>query len=428
MKVDIKDISPVLKEMKLTIEAEKALEDYTSVLNSFRQYAALPGFRKGKAPLAMIERSFSNHIREEFYNQKLKEYYSSALETHKLNPVNQGEALAVDWEKGQDLNVTFRFEVMPEIRLIKTSGLNIPYEEIQFEPRMLTDTLEDFRYRMAVETDSQDVAVPGDKISATFNLPAADSFPSRKVEKNFILGTNPFSEVFNKNLTGVKPGDEIKTILFDKDQEIRDDDFDPDIAGKEIPVMINAVKKIILPELNDEFAKDLEYDSLDAMKSKIENELKLKIKRDNQERLRTVVMDKLIEENPFDLPGSMIKKYAESMARPYAKAYKIDLEKIMPMYSQIAAINLKSYYILEEIKKKDNIQITEQDREELIREAAAGINMDLEKYRKLYEKQLQSDDFTAKVEERKIIARIVASSKFVPYPNQDLKKNLPAEK
>ncbi|KQC08283.1 MAG: hypothetical protein APR54_04845 [Candidatus Cloacimonas sp. SDB] len=423
MKIEIRDISQVEKEMKLIVEPEVATKDYNGILNRVRNHISIPGFRKGKSPLSMIERNYADYIKEEFYNQKLGEYYKAALDQENINPVNQGEATDVKWEKGKELEATFKFEIMPEIKVEKYKDLEIPFEELKFKKEMVLETLEDFRKKMAVEIDAE-TAEKGDKLSLTINfLKDENGEIPKSIEREIILGNNQYSADFDKNLTGKKVNDEVKTKLFTPEQETEEEDFTGDIKNKNFLVKINTIKRAELPELNDEFAKDLEYDSFESMKNKVEEDLKVKIKTENKNRLKDAILSRLIEENPFELPSTLIRKYAENLAKPYADAYKISMDQIIAYYEKIAEFNMKSHYILEELKKIENIEITDDDIEATINKAAANMDMELEKYKKMYKKQINSEDFKYAIAERKLLDLIENSSNFVPYPQEnDLKE------
>jgi len=428
VKIELKDTSSTQKEMTLTIEADVASKDYQKILTGLRQYASVPGFRKGKAPLNMVERLYGENIKEEFYNQKLKDYYKKALEEKKIKPINQGEATKVEWEKGKELVVVFKFEVMPDIEIKKYSALEIPYEKIEFKQQMVDVTLEDYRQKVANEIDTDSPSEKNDKITAKITFLNDDASDGKTIERTFLLGDNSYSENFNNNLTGAKVGDQIKTKLFSQGQEIKDNEIESKFYESTARVEIISIKSKQLPDLNDEFAKDLEYDSLSDMKKKIAAELKLKIKQENEQRLRSAIIGKLIEENPFDLPSSIIHSYAESMAKPYADNYKVSMEKIVPMYYKMAEYNIKSHYIMEKLLKIKNVEISEQEKAELISEAALNLNMELEKYKKMYANQIQSEEFTRAAKEKKLIKMIADDSKFVPYPKEEIKADSPDKK
>lgn len=421
MKIEIKDITQCEKEITVTVDKNEALQEYNKVLRNFKNYVVIPGFRKGKAPLNMIERTYGDHAKEEFYNQKLGEFYKKAIDEKEQNPINQGELTDVKWEKGKELVATFKYEIMPTINVDKFEGLEVPFEETEFQKQMVDDTIEDFRQKTATE-EKVETAEKGDIITAQVKFLDDEGNVTKEVQRVFALEDNSYSKTFNKNLSGCKVGDEIKTKLFTKSQQSEDEEIGEDIKDREFLVEVKEIKRKVLPELNDDFAKDLEYNSLKDLKEKIEEELKKKLAKDNAERKSQSIATALVENNPFDVPTSMVKNYAENMAKPYAEQYKIELEKIAPMYEKIAEFQLKNHFIIDALKKTQEIEVTDEDKEAAIKEAAENLNMEVDKYKEMYKKQIESDDFKYALEEKKLMDMIETSCKFVPYPKEEKKK------
>ena len=256
MKTSIKEISQCVRELTITIESETALVDYNKIVNQFKNYVAIPGFRKGKAPVSMIEKSFGPQIKDEFYNQKLGDYYKEAIDSEKIHPINHGEAAEFEWEKGKELVVTFKYEIMPEIKVEKYKGLKIPFEPVKFKKEMVEATLDEYRNKMATET-SVETADNGNIIEATFKFLDDNDVVTKEVSRKFVLAENQYSKSFNTKLLGAKAGDEIRTKLFTKSQESEDKDITDNIKDRDFLVKINTIKRKDVPEFNDEFAKDL---------------------------------------------------------------------------------------------------------------------------------------------------------------------------
>jgi len=420
LKTKIKEISQCVRELTITIEAGTAIADYNKTVNQFKKYVAIPGFRKGKAPLAMVEKSFGPQIKDEFFNQKLGDYYKEAIDAEDIHPINQGEAAEFEWNKGEDLVVKFKYEVMPEIKVEKYKNLEIPFEAVKFKKEMVDATLDDYRNKMATETPIE-TAETGSIIDATVKFLGENDEVTKEVNRKFVLGENQYAKTLNTKLTGTKVDDEIKTKLFTKSQKSTDNEIDNNIKDRDFLVKINAIKQKVVPEINDEFAKDLEYDSLKDLNNKIEEELKKKIEEDNKNNVKTAVLSKLIDENPFEIPQSIVMQVAENMAKPYAEQYKMELAQMTQMYMSVADFNLKGHYLIEEIKKLEKIKITDEEKEDIIKTAAANVDMELDKYKKVYKKQLESSDFTYAAEEDKIIELIKKSSKFVALPKEEKK-------
>ena len=420
MKTSIKETSQCVRELTITIESENAIADYNKIVNQFKKYVAIPGFRKGKAPISMIVKSFGPQIKDEFYNQKLGEYYKEAIDAENIHPINQGEASDFEWEKGKDLVVTFKYEVMPEIKVNKYKSLEIPFEPVKFKKDMIDATLDEYRNKMATETPVE-ISETGCIIDATLKFLDENDKVTKEVNRKFVLGENQYSKSFNTKLTNLKVDDEVKTKLFTKSQKSEDSEIDNSIKDRDFLVKINTIKLKVIPEINDDFAKDLEYDSLKDLNSKVEEELKGKIEEDNKNNMKSAVLAQLIDENSFELPQSIVKQVAENMAKPYAEAYKMELDQMTQMYMSVAEFNLKGHYLIDEIKKIEEIKISDEEKEIIIKEAAENVNMDLEKYKKMYKKQIESSDFTYAAEEDKVIEIIKESSRFVALPKESKK-------
>jgi len=417
MKTSVKELSQCVRELTLTVDAEKATNDYKQIVNQFKKFVSIPGFRKGKAPISMLEKSFGPQIKDEFYNQKLGDYYKEALEAEDVHPINQGEPQEFNWEKGSDLVVTFKYEVMPDIKVDKYKELEIPFEPVKFKKDMVDGTLDEYRNKMATETPVE-VAEKGNIIDATVKFLNEKEEVTKEVNRKFVLGENQYAKSFNTKIEGSKVNDEIKTKLFTKSQKSDDKDIDNSIKDKDFLVKINSIKRKEVPELNDDFAKDLEYDSLKDLKAKIEDELKAKIEQDNKNNMKTAILAKLIDENSFDLPSTVVKQVAENMAKPYAESYKMELSQMTQMYMGVAEFNLKGHYIIDEIKKIEDVKVTDEEKEDIIKKAAKNLKMEVDKYKKMYKKQIESEDFLYAAEEDKVIDIIMNSSKFIPLPKE----------
>jgi trigger factor len=275
---------------------------------------------------------------------------------------------------------------------------------------------------MATMEEVEGESEEGDTVEAVIKFLDDDGKVTKEVNRQFVIGDNVYCKNFNNKMTGIKAGTEVKTKLFTKSQKSEDEDIGENIKDREFLVEVKSIKRKILPELNDEFAKDLEYESVEEMRKQIEIELKKKLENDNEQEKKSAILNKLVEENPVEVPKSMVKYYAEQLAKPYAEAYKIDIEKIAPIYQQNAENDLKSHLIMQKIIEIENPEVTEKDMEITIEENAANMNMDVEKYKKMYKKQIESDDFQAAIKEKKIIKIIEESSKFVPLPKEEEKK------
>lgn len=423
MKTEIKEISKSVKELKISVPAEEALNDYQKIANRIKKSVMIPGFRKGKAPLSMIEQMYGDYIKEEYFDKKLGDYYKQALEENKINPVSEGKPLKIEWEKGKDLEAVFQYEIMPEIKVENYKNLKIPFEKTEFDEKMVDDTIEDFRKNNATLSDADSPSQKGDFLEIELKLFDEEGNVSKELKRYIELGNNAYSEDFNKSLTGKKAGEEVKTTLFSKEQKSTDKDIPDEIKDKEFLVKIISVKRRNLPEINDEFAKDMDFESLADLRKKIAEDLKKELKDRNENILRNAIQTELIKKNPLEIPPSFIEKYAASMLKSQKQQINADTQQMMEFYKILAEHDLKAHYLIQEIIKKENIEVTEEDKEEIIKEAAENLKIEPEKYKQLYKNYIESKDFEDSVKTRKAYKLIEESAEFVPLPKKEETKN-----
>eukprot|EP01156_Anaeramoeba_ignava_P006018 Anaeramoba_ignava/a347514_13.p2 GENE.a347514_13~~a347514_13.p2 ORF type:complete len:418 (+),score=94.54 a347514_13:1771-3024(+) len=408
--------------MTITVPAETAEKDYVKVLKDFRKYAAVPGFRKGKAPMSMVEKLYGAHAKEEFIKSKLPEYYTEAVDGDDITPISQGQPLKWDWEKGKDFTATFRFEVKPEIKVEKYKELEVPFEKRELPAEAIDGTIEEMQKKMASIEETEDAVDSASIVNVDIQLPDEDGNYKEPFSRELAVGENQFSKEFNEKVIGLKKGDEFNARLF----EPREDD-DSELLKKEAKVTIKAVKIEVLPEIDDDLAKDADYDSLDEMKEKIAEELQKNMEKENERSLKDAITMALIQENPFDVPPSLIENYAANMAKPMAQQYNIPVEQLIEGYKKLAEIEIKKYYIIDELKKVETFEITEDDKKEMIEELAGNMNMTAEEYSEKYKSFVETPDFEEAIKEKKLYKLIEESSTFVKVPEAPEAPEAPAE-
>ncbi|MCD4828047.1 MAG: trigger factor [Candidatus Cloacimonetes bacterium] len=413
MKTEIKEISQCVRDLVITVDADRAKQDYSGILRSLRPMAMVPGFRKGKAPLPMIENMYGEHAREEFFRQKLAVYFEEAATDLDPAPLNQPEATDVQWKKGDDLVAIFRYEVKPQLGEIVCKDLEVRFLPQELSDEAVTEAIEGVRTRMGNLTEVSEPVQAADHVNIALQLPKEGGEWSDQVEREVVAGENQFSPAFNEALLGKQAGDVFEVSLFE-----------PHAEGEDAPpparIEVKSVKRNFLPDLDDEFAKDVEYDSMDDMRAKVREELEKNLAQENRRGEKQAITDALIAANPFEAPPSLTYQVAGNMAEEFAKQYNIPAEQILPAYEKIAERDLKQYYIVERLKQLEEHAVSDDDRERMVEELAANMNMSVEEYRDKYAKFIEADDFTQAIIEKMIYALIRDTSHFVaPEPPAD---------
>ena len=373
-------------KLNVTIEAEKFDEAIKKVYFKSAKYFNIPGFRKGKAPMNIVEKYYGKEIfYEDAFNEVVPEELEKAVEENKLQVVSRPDIEVTQIGKGQDLIFTAVFQTKPEAELGKYKGVEI--KKIEYK---VTD--EDIEHELGhmQEHNSRLISVEdrpvekGDIANINFEgFVDGVAFEGGKAENHDLeIGSNTFIPGFEDQIIGMKIDEE-------KDIKVKfpDEYFSKDLAGKDatFKVKVNEIKKKELPTLDDEFAKDVsEFDTLKELKASI----KEKQQKQNDERAKYETQDAVIkavcENVKVDIPSGMVETETENMLKDMEQrlAYqglKLDQylqmmgktkEEMQKEYEPQAIEAIKSRLAIEAVIKAEKIEIPDIDIEEKMKEMA----------------------------------------------------------
>ena len=258
-------------KLEITIEAEKFEDAMKKVYFQNAKYFNIPGFRKGKAPMNIVEKYYGAQIfYEDAFNEVATEVYDKALEENKIEAVSRPEVDIIQMEKGKDLIFTAVVQTKPEVELGKYKGIEISKIEYSVEDKDIEHELghmQEHNSRLITVDDRP--LENGDTATIDFEgFVDGVAFEGGKAEGHELeIGSGAFIPGFEDQLVGMNIDDEKEiTVTFPKQY------FSKDLAGKEamFKVKLHEIKKKELPELDDEFAKDIrEFDTLDELKKSI---------------------------------------------------------------------------------------------------------------------------------------------------------------
>ena len=373
-------------KLNVTIEAEKFDEAIKKVYFKSAKYFNIPGFRKGKAPMNIVEKYYGKEIfYEDAFNEVVPEELEKAVEENKLQVVSRPDIEVTQIGKGQDLIFTAVFQTKPEAELGKYKGVEI--KKIEYK---VTD--EDVEHELGhmQEHNSRLISVEdrpvekGDIANINFEgFVDGVAFEGGKAENHDLeIGSNTFIPGFEDQIIGMKIDEE-------KDIQVKfpDEYFSKDLAGKDatFKVKVNEIKKKELPTLDDEFAKDVsEFDTLKELKESI----KEKQQKQNDERAKYETQDAVIkavcENVKVDIPSGMIETETENMVKDMEQrlsyqGLKLDQylqmmgktrEEMQKEYEPQAIEAIKSRLAIEAVIKAEKIEVPDIDVEEKMKEMA----------------------------------------------------------
>ena len=316
MKVEKTDKKNEVK-LSFTIEASKFEEAIQKVYVKSAKYFNIPGFRKGKAPYKIVEKQYGAQIfYEDAFNEVAGEVYEKELTDAKIEAVSRPEIDIIQMEKGKDLIFTAVVQTKPEVTLGKYKGIELKKVEYNVEEKDIDHEIGHMQERNARLVNVEDRPVEKDDTTVIDFEGFVDgvAFEGGKAENHeLVIGSNTFIPGFEDQIIGMKIGEE-KDINVTFPEEY----FSKDLAGKAavFKVKLHEIKKKELPELDDEFAKDVsEFDTIKELKAsikeKLEEENKNKAKYETEEEAIKTVCDN----TEIDIPSGMVETETDNMIK-----------------------------------------------------------------------------------------------------------------
>lgn len=375
-------------ELKLSfeIEAAKFEEAINKVYEKSAKYFNIPGFRKGKAPRAMVEKAYGIEIfYEDAFNEVVPEVYEKELKENNIEAVSRPDLDIEQMEKGKDLKFTAVVQIKPEVKLGKYKGIQIKKIEYNVSDEDINHELGHMAERNSRIVEVEGRPVENGDITVIDFEGSVDGvkFEGGKAEGHELeIGSGSFIPGFEEQIIGMK-ADEEKDIKV----KFPDDYFSEDLKGKEavFKVKLHEIKKKELPEINDEFAKDSsEFDTLDELK----NSIKEKLEEENKSRAKYETEEEAIktvcEDVEIDIPSGMIDTEIDNMIKDietrlsyqgmnmemYLKMVGKTMEDFRKEGEDEAKKAVKTRLVLEQIVKEEKIEPSEEKINEKLEEMA----------------------------------------------------------
>ena len=412
-------------KMEITIEAEKFENAIKKVYFKNAKYFNIPGFRKGKAPQNIVEKYYGKEIfYEDAFNEIAGEEYANAVEENKLEVVSKPQIDIVTMEKGQDLVFTATVATKPEVELGKYKGIEIEKIEYNVEDSDIENNLKQMQEKNSRVISVETPVEKGNIAVIDFEgFVDGKAFEGGKGENYSLeIGSGSFIPGFEDQVIGMK-NDEEKDINV----KFPDEYFSKDLAGKDatFKVKVHEIKKKELPELDDEFAKDVsEFDTLKELKDSI----KERLEKDNEQKAKyekeDAIMKVITEGMKVDIPAGMIEAEVDNMVKDMEQrmSYQgLKLEQYLKMlnkteaefkkdYEPQAIQAIKSRLALEAIIKAEKIEVTEKEIKEKLEEMAKNYGKTAEELEK---NESIKDYIKQGIESEKAISVLVENAKEV---------------
>lgn len=358
----------VERRLGISVAASRVADAKQRATRRVAGQVRLPGFRPGKAPVAVISKKFAGEIQQEALESLMREAYQMVIESEKLEPVTQPHAHDVKYEDGQPLTFELHCEVKPVIELARLSGFKVKRNSSAVTDQMVTDQIAELRDQRATWTPVEEKPHEGDMV--TVQLAVADetgTVPEGK-EYRIVLGSGQAIAAIEEVIMELAPG-----ANTERSVKWPDDFPDAEQAGKskQVRVVLNEVKRKVLPVLDDALARELgDFESLDALTKAVREDLEAQAVRESDAAVRTALIDEIIGANQFDVPPTWVR----DLVSHYAEAYKIpaeEQEKFATEFRSMAERQVRRDLIVETIAQREKLVAQEKDVDAKVAEMAA---------------------------------------------------------
>jgi len=359
------------RELELEIPAEEVTKQTEKVAKDLARVARIPGFRPGKAPLALIKKRFAEDIKGEVLQTLVPERVEKAVAEEKLTPVSQPQVDKLEYNEGQPVKFRASFEVLPEFSLGDYKNLEIELPEMAITDESVANTLAEMQQRAATFAPVEGRSVQdGDFVQIKLlGTPEGGGEPLKAESVLCHVGAEETMEPFNQNLRGAGADDHKKfDVAYPADYP------DAKLAGKTFHYSVDVlgIKTKQLPELNDDFAKDVsDATSLDELKKKIHEGLEHERDHRQKDLTREKILAELVRLHDFPVPESLVEHQMdvrlERVVRSLAqqgvdpRAVNVDWVTLRRRQEDRAKDDVKAELVVDRIATEEKIEVGDDD-------------------------------------------------------------------
>jgi trigger factor len=368
--VEIIEVNGCKRNLAAEVPAQEVEQEVDKLAREYSRNVKIPGFRPGKVPLNIIKQRYGNDLLQETTQRIIEKTWKEAISEHNLQPLAQPSIQEVDNKPGNPLKFTMSFEILPALEVTDYKGLTAALSSAEVTDENVNQTIENMRDQHAqfVPVDEGE-ARDGLYLTVTIDGQIeGNSKPIHEEDITLILGNPQTDEEFSNNLRGARAG-ETRTFEVNYPADYHRKRF----AGKKVgySVLVKDIKEKQLAELNDDFAKDLGSEGLEALRNKVRDELVTQARKNAEKKAREELLDSIIKRQNVDIPDCMVQDELEAHARRIANnlAYQgvdinqtsIDWKKLFEDERPRAEQSVRRAIFLNAIAKQESIEVTDEE-------------------------------------------------------------------
>ncbi len=420
MKVSTERLPQSQVSLQIEVEEERLERAKDSAYRRLAAKTRIPGFRPGKAPRQVLERHLGHHaIFHEAVDRLLPQVYQEALEQESLNPIDRAEYELVTEEP---LVVKFTVPVRPSVELGAFASLRVPKEEVVVEPERVQEGLESLRHRYATLEPAERPIAWGDVVRADVRGEVDGTPLAQEEDAEFQLveGRTISLPGFAEGLIGREKGAD-----FEVEVPVPEEVTDERLRGKQAryQVRINEVKQEVLPELDDDFSRQVGegFSDLAALRSRVEEDLRQALEQQAEHAYHDRILEALVAQAQIEYPPVLLERETERLVREQAGvtgASEADLERYLQRVGKsedelraelrpLAETRLARSLVLSQVAEAEHIEVSDSEVEAEIERLTSGAGSQAEEVRRLFSEESAKESLRRSLMTRKTLDRLV---------------------
>ncbi|MBU1087880.1 MAG: trigger factor [Candidatus Omnitrophica bacterium] len=420
MKIKVKNSQTCQKTLEIEIPKETVKEEFERYYKSISTAAQVPGFRKGKAPRAMLEEYFADKANDKVLTTLLNDTYHKAIEKENIKPVSMPEISEVKFKKDENLTFQAKIDIQPAFTLKEYKNIAIKKLSEEVKEEDVSKVVGYLSERYAQYLPIEDRSVKNDDyIICDYKYSVGDKELDKKEYAWLCVNNDMFIPELAQKIAGATLNEE-KTFEIVLPKKFKPEEF----AGQKanFKLLVKEIKEKKLPELNDDFAKMLRVESIDKLKEQIKDDLVKEKQLQAKQDLKAQIINYLEKIMPIDVPQTLVEK-RETLLRDGAvqrmkqqglndQQIETELKKMDDMFSKEALKQVRVFFILENIALAEKIKVEQAEFDVRISEIAASYNQKKEEVLKYLSEKNLLENIHWDVWEEKIIAFLLANAKI----------------
>lgn len=430
MKTKLENAGACRKMLHVSAGSDETSAEYDEVLNAYRNQARIPGFRKGKAPVNVVEKRFKKEIVEDVQDRLVPRLYRQAIEKEKANPIAVVDVHDVAFDRSSGISFKVTLDVAPDFKLPKYTRISVKQNKVAVSQAEVDQAIDRLRQSSARYEDTAGRPVKsGDFVKCDFTG-TIDGNPVSSVSEealvvsegrdfSLLVGEADIIPGLSKGITGAALDEEREVdVEFPANYRIQS------LRGRKAvyKVKVKGIRERVLPALDDEFAKKFDAASAAALKDMIDKELREAAERNEKDRLKGEIVQYLLSKVKMDVPQSiveqekavMVRNIVNRIARQGASREQIESQRdtILDEASKSSEDRVKTSYILSRISEEENIGVEDSEVEARIKEMAERYGMPVEKFRAEMEKRNGLEGLRSEMKAEKTLEFLYENAKI----------------